>query len=92
MAKVIKKTVEKYINGYFSKRYPIDKKLQPHFWEAVIMLCENIDSDVTSLIDETSPICYIIGKDVMSNRRECINVTSCLRIASYSYLHKSFIQ
>ena len=58
MNKITKDIAEKYINGYFYQKYPISKKIQPRFWEAVILLCEDMDADVSSLIDETNLWCY----------------------------------
>lgn len=52
---------EKYISEYFSKKYQISKKRQPKFWEAVIMLCQDINSDVSSLIDDNQEFCCIAG-------------------------------
>ena len=58
MNKITKDIAEKYINEYFYQKYPISKKIQPRFWEAVILLCEDMDADVSSLIDETNLLCY----------------------------------
>ena len=52
MHKITKDTAEKYINGGFYQKYPISKKVQPHFWEAVILLCEDMNADVSSLDDQ----------------------------------------
>ena len=58
MNKITKDIAEKYVNEYFYQKYPISKKIQPRFWEAVILLCEDMDADVSSLIDETNLWCY----------------------------------
>ena len=58
MSKIAKGTAEKYIKGYFCFKYPISEEKQPHFWDAVILLCEDINADVSSLINENQPMCY----------------------------------
>ena len=58
MNKITKDIAEKYVNECFYQKYPISKKIQPRFWEAVILLCEDMDADVSSLIDETNLWCY----------------------------------
>lgn len=54
---VPKETAEKYIDLRFKSYYTIDEKLQPHFWDAVVVLCEDIDADVSKLIDEEKTYC-----------------------------------
>lgn len=50
---VPREKASKYVK-YFSTIYEIDEKVQPNFWEAVIMLCENPNCDVSLLnIDNT---------------------------------------
>ena len=56
---VPKETAEKYIELQFKSHYEIDKKRQPHFWDAVITLCEDIDADVSKLINEDEPNCLM---------------------------------
>lgn len=57
MSKTDKDTAMKYIKGYFKEKYPISTQIQPHFWEAVALLCEDMDTDVSSLINENNPWC-----------------------------------
>jgi len=52
-----KEVIQKYIDGYFSKKCRIVKSKQPHFWEAVIMLCSNPDADISHLIIEGNNYC-----------------------------------
>lgn len=49
--------VEKYIDGYFKIKYPVSEKKQPHFWDAVKKLSEDINADVSSLINDEDPFC-----------------------------------
>ena len=47
MAKYVSKEVaEKYIDGYFKRKYPINESDQPNFWDAVKELVTNINADV----------------------------------------------
>lgn len=50
-----------YINRYFKKIYPINEKMQPNFWEAVMVLCENKDADISLFINEDNERCIIVG-------------------------------
>lgn len=54
---VSRERAEKYI-GFYNTIYDIDTHVQPNFWEAVIMLCENpsCDEKVTKLNEEV-PYC-----------------------------------
>ena len=84
MHKITKDTAEKYINGGFYQKYPISKKVQPHFWEAVILLCEDMDADVSSLIDETNLWCYCTrsgGFCNILNQSLNLNVTTLNELA-----------
>ena len=56
-----KEIAQKYIDEYFSKKYRIVESKQPHFWDAVIILCSNLDSDISQLIIENN--CYCIYGD-----------------------------
>lgn len=58
---VPREVAQGYINGYFKKKYRINEKMQPNFWEAVMVLCENKDADISSLIDEDNERCIIVG-------------------------------
>ena len=57
MGKIDKDTIMEYINRCYTRKYPINPQIQPDFWKAVAMLCENIDTDVSSLINEKKPCC-----------------------------------
>ena len=58
MAKPVSKEVaEKYIDGYFKKKYPIRESAQPTFWDAVKELVVNINADVSELINEDKSYC-----------------------------------
>ena len=84
MHKITKDTAEKYINGGFYQKYPISKKVQPHFWEAVILLCEDMNADVSSLIDETNLWCYYTrsgGFCNILNQNLNLNVTTLNELA-----------
>ena len=41
-----------YIEGYYKPlwKYEVDEKTQPHFWEAVIVLCSDINADVSNYV------------------------------------------
>ncbi len=54
---VSKEVAEKYIDGYFKRKYPIREFAQPTFWDAVKELVANINADVSKLIDEDKPFC-----------------------------------
>lgn len=45
---VPREKARKYVK-YFSSVYEINQRVQPNFWEAVIMLCENSNCDVNLL-------------------------------------------
>ena len=62
---MIKEVIQKYIDGYFSKKYCIEKSRQPHFWEAVIMLCNNPDADISHLIIEKNIYCINEGSHLI---------------------------
>lgn len=63
MAKYVSKEVaEKYIDGYFKKKYPINESDQPNFWDAVKELVTNINADVSTLIDENNSLCVPVGE------------------------------
>lgn len=54
---IARETVERYINRYYKKHYLIDETVQPKFWEAVILLCNDADADVTEYIDDSKKFC-----------------------------------
>ena len=82
MSKIDKDAAMKYINGYFKKKYPISTQIQPHFWEAVALLCEDMDADVSSLIDETNLWCYCKGGGYsILNQSLNLNVTTLNELA-----------
>lgn len=64
MKPIPREVAEKYIEQYFKKRWlvkdsvrkllRVNEKLQPNFWEAVILLCEDINTDVSGLEDTSS--------------------------------------
>lgn len=58
---VSRERAEKYIS-FYNTIYDIDTRVQPNFWEAVIMLCENPSGDekVTKL-NEEAPYCVRFG-------------------------------
>jgi hypothetical protein len=57
--KISEELVRKYIaKHFFEDRYTINEDRQPHFWEAVVQLCENPEKDVSNLINKND-ICLI---------------------------------
>ena len=72
---VPKETAMKYINVHFKQAYPIDEKVQPHFWEAVCKLCENPRAHVSKLIDETNKYCIPLITEAGWGRYETVNHT-----------------
>ena len=59
--RVSREKASKYVK-YFSTIYQINEKVQPNFWEAVIMLCENPNCDINLLnIDSSNEAKWCIG-------------------------------
>ena len=79
MAKIIsEESFCKYIEGYYKKKYRIDKSKQPHFWDAVWELVKDINADISSLIDDNFAYCVkdLVGyKNVMSLDKDIKNVS-----------------
>jgi len=48
-----RETVEKYLEGYYKPTYKIDEDIQPGFWDAVISLCNDAETDISELINQT---------------------------------------
>lgn len=64
--RVSREKASKYVK-YFSTVYQINEKVQPNFWEAVIMLCENPNCDVNLLnIDISDEAKWCIGRHNVS--------------------------
>lgn len=78
---VPKEVSEKYIEGYFKKKYPIDESKQPFFWEAVKKLCEDASADVSELINEKETIC-------IQRKNSCYSVTKITGMNSVTDLAK----
>ena len=65
---VSREKASKYVE-YFSTVYEINKEVQPNFWEAVIMLCENPNCDVNSLnIDNSDLAKWCAGRYNVSKK------------------------
>lgn len=54
---IARETVEKYINKYYKIKYLIEESVQPRFWEAVILLCNDLNADITLYIDDRKKFC-----------------------------------
>lgn len=72
---------DKYINGYFKKKYTVDVSRQPRFWEAVRELSANINADVSSLIDEKADYCIMSVGDYSSVKYLGLGVTTVTEFA-----------
>ena len=87
MQKSVKREVsEKYIDRYFKKKYLISTTRQPQFWNAVILLCENINLDVSYLIDNRQDFCYNNGN--YNYHFSSINTKEAKRAKSVTHLAK----
>lgn len=65
---VPREKAKKYVE-YFSSVYEINQRVQPNFWEAVIMLCENPNCDVNLLnIDNTDSGKWCAGRYNISKK------------------------
>lgn len=53
--------------------YTIDEKKQPHFWEAVALLCEDNTKDITSMLQE-DPYCIILSDSTLSKEYLSLSV------------------
>ena len=66
LKRVSREKAIKYVK-HFSTVYQINEKVQPNFWKAVIMLCENPNCDVNLLnIDSSNEAKWCIGRNNVS--------------------------
>lgn len=56
-----REVIEGYFQSYYKYKWKIDETIQPNFWEAVILLCNNLDADVSHLIDDSVEAQCCIG-------------------------------
>lgn len=55
--KISEEVINLYFEDYFKKEYHVAESRQPKFWKAVKVLCNDINADVSSLIDEEKDFC-----------------------------------
>jgi len=57
-----KQLILRYISSIQKKALPyiIDEKKQPHFWDAVILLCEDATKNISPMLQE-DPYCIILS-------------------------------
>ena len=58
---ILREVIEGYFKSYYKYKWRIDETIQPDFWEAVILLCNNLDADVSQLIDDSEEAQYCVG-------------------------------
>ena len=58
---ISREIIEGYFQSYYKFKWKIDETIQPNFWEAVILLCNNANADISQLIDDSAEAQYCVG-------------------------------
>ena len=67
---ISEEVISKYLDNFFKIRYDVVEGKQPNFWEAVRILCNDTEADVSHLLNEENMYCL----------RSSLGIQSCYTV------------